>query len=1067
MTALESKEMYVSQISTVQALMRFGYKCLPQAEAEKRRGKLRNVLLEDVLAERIIALNAFTYRGAEHRFTQGDAEGAILRLKLSPVEQRGLLGTNQDIYDLLVLGTTIGKTIDGDRKSYSLKYIDWERPENNLFHVTVEMSVERVGSTNTRRCDVVLFVNGIPFVVMENKASTVSVEQGVWQLIGYQQAEEVPHLFHFAQVLIAANKNEVRYATVGSSKKFWLTWHDEDENDEDIHRLVNIPLTEPENAALFSGDFAVARPYFEEMEAAGERAVTEQDRILFALCRPERLLDLVRVFTVFEAGVRKIARYQQFFGVRRMMARLRRTDAADGRRTGGVIWATQGSGKSLTMVMLGKALAFARDIPAPRIVIVTDREDLEQQIKETFKACEMEPKRAGSGHHLLRLLAGGNNLITTIVNKFDTATRNERFADPDTNVFVLVDESHRSQYGTFAVKMRRILPNACYIGFTGTPLLKTEKNTLAKFGGIIRAYTIAEAVKDGAVVPLLYEGRYVEQNLSGGRIDTWFEKLSQGLNDNQKADLKSKVSRMDVFSRTEQAIYAKALDISEHYRQHWQGTGFKAQLVVPSKAAAIRFKEVLDEIGHVTSEIIISAPDEREGNDEVDRESTDRVRRFWTAMMARYGNEEEYNRQIVEAFLGPGDPEILIVVSKLLTGFNAPRNTILYVCKQMKDHNLLQAIARVNRVFEENGTHKEFGFIIDYEGLLGKLDLALTEYTALAGYDGEDLTAAVSDVRGEIGQLSQLHRNVWSLFKEVRNKLDHEQMEQHLADDKRREEFYARLRDFGRCLHVALASEKTYDVYSDDEVDRFKRDWKSLTRLRQSVQIRYQEVIDIKEYEPKIQKLLDDHVIADPAQVIIDLVNINDPGALRRILQDDQATDASKADRIASATKKTINERMDEDPALYKKFSEMLKEVIDAYRQQRIAEKDYLGRVTEIAKEVAKGRREEGVPESIRGNADAQAFFGVLEPVTTHHLGEGEEARGGAAHIARDVLDVIREHLIVNLWENDDAQNAMCNAIDDYFFDTVGPEMGVHLTPDELDAVEQALMSVAKARFAL
>lgn len=1064
MTTLDPSEKYVSQIPAVQALMRFGYKCLPQAEAEKRRGKLRNVLLEDVLAERIIALNAFTYRGAEHRFTPGDAEEAIRRLKLSPVEQRGLVGTSQDIYDLLVLGTTITRAIDGDRKSWSLKYIDWETPSNNRYHVTVEMSVERAGSPAVRRCDIVLFVNGIPFVVIENKTSTTAVGQGVSQLIGYQKAEEIPHLFHFAQVLIAANKNEVRYATVGSSKKFWLRWHDEDDKDNDIQALINVPMAEAEKTALFFGDFAAARSYFEEMAAAGERVVTEQDRILYALCRPERLLELVRTFTVFDGAIRKVARYQQYFGVQRALARIR-ARTSDRQRSGGVIWHTQGSGKSLTMVMLAKALAFAKDVVNPRIVIVTDRDDLDKQIKDTFKACEMEPKRAGSGPHLLRLLREGHSLVTTIVNKFETATRSERYSDPDTEIFVLVDESHRSHYGTFAAKMRRILPNACYIGFTGTPLLKAEKSTMAKFGGLIHTYTIDQAVLDGAVVSLLYEGRYVEQNLTGPIIDTWFEKLSEGLNDEQKADLKSKFSRMDVLARTEQAIYAKALDLSEHFRKHWQDTGFKAQLVAPSKRAAIRFKEILDDIGHVTSAVVISAPDDREGNDEVDKESTDKVRKFWGEMMAKYGNEEEYNRQIIEAFNGSGDPEILIVVSKLLTGFDAPRNTILYICKQLKDHNLLQAVARVNRVFDGEGTEKEFGFVIDYEGLLGKLDMALGEYKALAGYDEEDLVGAVKDVRREIESLKPAHQSLWAVFKEVPNKLDHEQIERHLVDEERRDEFYVRLRDYGRCLHMALASETTYDVFSEDEIAQFKKDWKAFSKLRQSVRIRYQEIVNIKEYEPKIRKLLDDHVIADPAQVIIQAVNINDPQALKTVLEDDKVTDASKADRIASATKKTITERMEEDPALYKDFSEMLNEVIEAYRQHRLAEKEYLNRVAEIAREVAKGRREQGVPDRIRDDLDAQAFFGVLEPMTAHHMGQGDEARERAAEIAQGVLEAVREHVIVNVWQNEDALNRMRNAIDDYFFDVVDAGMGIRLEPDEIDTIQQAILSVAKARF--
>ncbi|AJE46567.1 type I restriction enzyme subunit R domain-containing protein, partial [Celeribacter indicus] len=381
----------------------------------------------------------------------------------------------------------------------------------------------------------------------------------------------------------------------------------------------------------------------------------------------------------------------------------------------------------------GREYSFAleRSIENPRIIIVTDRDDLDKQIKDTFKSCDLEPIRATSGAHLLELVQNKAPLVTTIINKFDTALKNSKLADEDPNIFVLVDESHRTQTGRygghsqFAAKMRRLLPKACYLGFTGTPLLKKEKNTLSTFGRFIHRYAIDEAVADGAVVPLLYEGRLVEQQVSGAVIDRWFDKISEGLTENQKRDLKRKFSRMDALAKTDQAIRAKAFDISEHFRQHWQGTGFKAQLIAPSKAAAVRFKEVLDEIGHVSSAIVISPPDDNEGNEEVDQESKDLVRKFWLSMMARYKTEEEYNRQIIDAFKGSGDPEILIIVSKLLTGFDAPRNTVLYVCKSLKEHNLLQAIARVNRLYEDGGTEKQFGFIIDYEGLLGELDSAL------------------------------------------------------------------------------------------------------------------------------------------------------------------------------------------------------------------------------------------------------------------------------------------------------------------------------------------------------
>ncbi len=1066
-----ASEKHQSQIPALQLLVALGFEPLSQEEALRLRGgRLRNVVLEEVLEKQLMRLNSFTHRGQEYAFDLEDVHEAMRRLMPSPNRLRGLLGTNQDIYDRLVLGTTITKSISGDSKSYFFRYIDWENPQNNVYHVTAEFAVERSGSTRTRRCDIVAFINGIPVIVIENKRPTEDLKKAESQLIGYQSEDNIPHLFHFAQLLLSMNRMAARYATVGTPRKFWQAWRDAEDRDEDIAPLINRSLTEEQKDALFSGDFASARPYFEDMAAEGERAITEQDRTIFALCRPERLLDIIRRFTLFDGGVRKIARHQQFFVVRGAIERVKQFNP-DGSRKGGVIWHTQGSGKSLTMVMLGRALALDRDIRNPRIIIVTDRIDLDRQIKGTFKSCDMEPARATSGPNLLKLIRSRAPLITTVINKFDTALRHDDFRDDDPNIFVLVDESHRSQTGRhgghsqFAAKMRRLLPRACYLGFTGTPLLKKEKNTIRTFGGLIKpTYKIDEAVADGAVVPLLYEGRMVEQQVSGDAIDEWFEKISQGLSEKQKADLKRKYSRMDALASTEQAIRAKAFDISEHYRQHWQGTGFKAQLVAPSKAAAVRFKEILDEIGHVSSEIIISPPDDKEGNEEVDKASKDLVRRFWDEMMARYKTEEEYNRQIIEAFKGPGDPEILIVVSKLLTGFDAPRNTVLYICKPLKEHNLLQAIARVNRLFEEDGIEKQFGFIIDYEGLLGELDEALTAYSALDGYDLEDLAGTVHDVREEIRKLPQLHDQLLDLFKTVRNKKDMEKFEELLADEALREEFYARLRAFSRCLHISLSSDKLLDVFDEAKIDTFKRDWRQFSEMKRSVQLRYQETVDVREFEPKIRKLLDDHVVARPAEVIIEAVNINDPDALKAVVEETGVSEASRADRIASATRKVITEKMDEDPVFYKHFSELLEETIRAYREKRLSEKEYLSSVVELAGKIARKDRGRVFPSSIQANDDAQAMFGILEGQLQDQHGQAISDED-TAEIALAILDIIKDRLIVDIWSNEVAQNDLHIAIDDYFFDVLRAQKGIAFDEDTLDGLEHRIMKLARARF--
>ncbi|WP_216656103.1 HsdR family type I site-specific deoxyribonuclease [Novosphingobium sp. 1529] len=1051
-------------------LVAMGFVPLSQAKVLELRGdRLRNVVLDDIAVESFMRINRFTHKGREYPFDLEDAHEALRRLKPTPDRIRGLKATNQDIYDTLVLGTTITKAIDGDSKSYSFRFIDWDNPTNNALHVTAEFAVERSGSTQTKRCDIVAFVNGIPVLVIENKRPTESLKKAGSQLIGYQSEDNIPQLFYFAQLLVTMNRVDARYATVGTPQKFWGTWRDEEDGDDTIASFANRPLTVAEKDAVFSGDFAGARRYFDAMAAEGPRTVSPQDRALYALCRPGRMLDLIRRFTVYDGGVRKVARHQQFFGIRKAVERVKQRDITGGRK-GGVIWHTQGSGKSLTMVMLGRALALDKAIVNPRIIIVTDRDDLDKQIKGTFKSCDMEPVRATTGANLLELIEHKTPLITTIINKFDTALRGSVQPDDDANIFVLVDESHRTQTGKlgghsqFATKMRRLITNACYLGFTGTPLLKKDKNTLSTFGGLIHKYGINEAVADEAVVPLLYEGRMVEQQISGTVIDKWFEKISEGLTNQQKADLKRKFSRMDALAKTGQAIRAKAYDISEHYRQHWQGTGFKAQLVAPSKAAAIRFKEMLDDIGHVASEIIMSPPNDNEGNEEVDKESKDLVRKFWDQQMAQYKTEEEYNRQIIDAFKGSGDPEILIVVSKLLTGFDAPRNTVLYVCKPLKEHNLLQAIARVNRLFEENGVEKQFGFIIDYEGLLGELDNALTTYSAFDGYDDGDLAGTVHDVREEIRRLPQLHDQLWDLFKSVRNKKDMEEFERFLADEAIRHDFYERLKAYGRCLHIAMSSDKFLDVFDEIKADAMKRDWKRFSELRRSVQLRYQEIVDIKEFEPKIQKLLDDHVVALPAETIIEVVNINDPEALKAVVEENGVSEGSKADRIASATRRTITEKMDEDPAFYRQFSDLLEETIRAYRERRLSEREYLGNVVDLASKVARKDRGRHVPDVVKGDDDGQAFFGLLDGQLSSEAGEAID-QDTAAQVAIDIIAIVRAHHIVGVWTNDVAQNNMRNAIDDYFFDVLRDEKGIGVPVEKLDDLEQKILDLARARF--
>jgi type I restriction enzyme R subunit len=1065
MPDFQFNEEYLSQIPALQLLINLGYKYLPPKEVHKqRRGKLSNVLLEDILNSQLQELNRITFKGQEYLFSEANIQEAILRLK--NIRYDGLLKTNEAIYDYLTLGTSLEQTIDGNSKSYSLRYIDWRNWQNNVFHVVAEFSVERTRSTETIRPDIVLFVNGIPFAVIECKSPKNDVEQAVSQSIRNQRDEFIPKLFTYTQLLLATNKNDVKYATVGTSAKFWGFWREELDQEEDITTLVNTPLPEDQKNRLFSDEFKPARTYFDNLAAAGTRQNTTQDRTIYSLCRPERLLDLTYQFTVFDAGVRKIARYQQFFAVKNILQRVKQVDT-QGRRKGGVIWHTQGSGKSLTMVMMGRALALDPDISNPRIVLVTDRVDLDEQIKKTFASCGMQPVQANSGRHLIKLIEKKVNIITTIIHKFTAALQVRKFSDPDPNIFILVDESHRSQYGSFHPKMKQMFPNGCYLGFTGTPLMKKQKSTFQKFGGIIDpSYTISRAVEDGAVVPLLYEGRHSEQEVNQRAIDTWFERLCRGLTDAQKSDLKRKYSQAKQLNQTEQTIYCRAFDISEHYRQNWQGTGFKAQLVAPSKASALKYKNFLDEIGYVTSEVIISPPDSREGYEDVDGEPRDEIQKFWQQMMKRYGSEREYNQQLINSFKHGDTPEIIIVVDKLLTGFDAPRNTVLYLTRLFSEgHTLLQAIARVNRLYsnEATGAEKEFGYIIDYVGILGRLDKALTAYSALKEFDEQDLAGTLANVRGEVSKLPQRYANLLDIFKEIRNSHDEDAYEKLLANEQLRDEFYECLTLFAKSLAIALSSEQFLQDTPLSKINRYKKDLIRFQNLKAAVKRRYQETVDYRDLEPKIQKLLDTHISATEVVQIAPLLNIFDEEAFQTFKQQQQNNPASLADTIASATKRNVTENMEDDPAFYQQFSELIQQTINDFRTKRISEAEYLRKAEEIRNAIV-NRKTDDLPEELRHNQDALAFYGLLKTYIEKHAQNQTEVETISAEAALAFYNIIDNHVIVDWINNENIQRNMMNDIDDYLYDVLRDQHDIHFHQDDMDKIIQESLQLARHR---
>lgn len=1071
------QESHISQLPAIRLLQQLGYAYLsPEEVYAERRAKRRSVLLEDVLTRQLRRLNAISFKGVEAEFSDENIAKAVEALREMPFD--GLVRTSEKVYDLLTLGKSFDQTVQGETKGFTLRYIDWENPRNNVFHVTAEFEVERAGCRETRRPDVVCFVNGIPFVVIECKRPEEkhSIEQAVNQNIRNWQNDEIPQLFLYAQLVLALNKNEGRYATAGSPQKFWAQWREMRDVDVEVRAAINSPVRREEHEKLFQGVFAYAKQAFEETAVRG-REPTEQDRLVWSLCRPERLLELVHRFVLYDEGgtVKKIARYQQYFAIRKTLERVRQRDP-EGRRKGGVIWQTQGSGKSLVMVLLARALALDREILNPRIVIVTDRIDLDEQIWKTFHLCGKEPQMARTGKHLHELLRDERvAVITTVIDKFRAAANaSVGYQCADGNLFVLVDESHRSQYGEANLRMRKTLPSACFIGFTGTPLMKAEKNTAIKFGGFIEpAYTIRDAVADKAVVPLLYEGRHVLQAVNERAVDTMFEAMSRGLTPEQKADLKRKFASRDELNRLESRLYLIAWDISQHFSEQWKGTGFKGQVTASGKKEALILKGFLDQFGRVTSDVVISAPQDIEGEEGASAVSDARVETFWNTMMDKYGNEKAYNRQIVAAFKNTDTPDVLIVVDKLLTGFDAPRNVVLYIVRSLKEHALLQAVARVNRL----SPGKDFGYIVDYYGVVMQLHDALELYSSLEDkFDSEDLEGTLASLVEEVKSLPSLRDGLWDLFRGVPNKKDEEAFELALADSVRRDEFYARLSKFCRVLKMALACIQWVNATPPETAERYKRDAVFFQNLRASVKIRYAEGVDYRDYERQIQKMLATYVRAEEVVQVVEPVNIFEREAFEKEVERVHTLRA-KADTIVNRTKRTITERMDEDPFFYRKFSMLLEQAIDDYRQQRITEAQYLAKVREIMERV-RDRKKSDVPPELDGRDFAQALYGVIsEQVTSvEELAVREESVGyGIAqpHIAETeclrveiclrLETIIRDDAIVRWRDNPDVQNRMRNAMDDYLFQ-LKQEHKVSLTLEQMDTVIEACLCIARSR---
>ena len=1022
-------EANAAQQPAVELLQAMGYAYISPEDCGKQRGGHYHILLKDVLRGQLRRLNRYEYAGVKNEFSSANIERAMEDLD-EPLTD-GLVRTSEKIYNKLLLGGSYLETVgEGRMQSFDLKYIDWEHLENNLFHVTKEFAVESHDKQHDARPDIVLFINGIPFAVIECKSPLEPVDTAVEQTIRNQQADYIPQLFKFAQIVMATNKNTVKYATTATSKKFWSVW--KEEHDAWLKDMLN--------------------------KWVKDRMPTEQDRTIVSLLSPERVFLLIKYFILFDANVKKICRHQQFFAVQEIVKTINEKDDK-GNRQSGVIWHTQGSGKSLTMVMLAKYILMELTSCHPKVVIVTDRTDLDKQIAETFAHTRQTPARATSGRHLVELVNNSKaDVITSIINKFNAAEQQDTRND-SRDVFVLVDESHRSNYGLMATKMRTVFPNACYIGFTGTPLMKAEKNTMAKFGKLIHKYTIKDGVDDHEIVPLIYEGRFVEQKVDEENIDLWFKQTTKRLTEAQQEDLRRKWSSIRRLTSTDARIKRIALDISEHFINGFKHTGFKAMLATNYKRDAIRYLDCFEKFGDLTCAVVISAPDMRESVDDVDEGSDDMVIAFWDKMMQKYGDADKYEETLKAQFRN-GEIDILIVCNKLLTGYDAPVCQVLYIDKELKEHGLLQAIARTNRL--ANG--KDYGLIVDYRGLIEKLDTAMDMYSGagLEKFDSGDLKGVVVDVMTAVGDLRNTYSQLVELFASVSNKHDSEAVEVFLADEKIREDFYNRLCAFGRALSIVLNAERAYNAIPKDERKTYQDAFVFFSKVRRSVKIRYCEIIDNREYEPLMQNLLDTHLSVAGLKQITNPIDIMNKDDFEKEL-DELGSLRAKADAITSRLTKSISQKRDENPAYYDSFSKRIKEALELYKNKVISEAQYLEKMRVIMDDYRSGKSMISYPERIKGHIHAQAFYGVLTVIFSD-VKSDVVTPDFVAEVAEEITAIIAKHSQVDWTNNETIHKRISQDIDDLFYG-YEKKYGLKLSFDTVDKIIDNVKTVALRRF--
>ena len=1062
-------EASLSQIPALLELVNMGYSYLPRAKVAELRDGPSQFILRDIAFDALRRINAPTISDKSIRDEIFKAEQQIDM-------GAGVFKASEEIYSLLLAGCGVSELIDGRRTSPQMRFIAWGGEwAKNTFHVCAEFELAEgrtQGQPLRRRPDIVVFVNGIPFAVIENKKPSVKVDDAIAQMVRNQGRTETPKFFLFPQILIATNVRELRYGTMLTPSRFYSHWKEKTDEpaafDAEVAALINTPA-DTGVLAQISKDFGQTQGL--PVRTGGPcvrpspRAATEQDRGIYSLLRPQRMLDLVRNFILYDNGIKKIARYQQYFAIQKAMAKLKTFDE-HGRRRGGLIWHTQGSGKSLTMVMLVKCLIDDPDIVLPRVLVVTDRRDLDRQIADTVAACNIKKdvKKTTSSADLMQLLREKDQrVITALIHKFEAGRTARNFTDDDPNVFVLIDEAHRSQAGQANTELNLVLPKACQIGFTGTPLMKTEKTSVAKFGGMIDAYTISEAEADGVVLPLMYQPRYVELSLQQKLLDQFYDRITAGLTDAQKKDLQQKFNSSQIIEETSQRIETIALDILNHYTR-FADTGLKAQVVAPSKYAAVMFQKAFELCGEtlqaVPTAVIISESADTEDDDKLPDHKRE-VAKFLADEKHKYGTSLlKREKDLIDDFRdNPDGVRMLIVVDKLLTGFDAPRNTFLYLAKQLKDHNLLQAIARVNRLFDgdEGKEAKVNGFVIDYSKNAKNLRDAMKLFSK---YDPEDIERALLNTDEKIAGLERIYQELHGIFNSVRNKQDTEAYIRILEEDlETREHFYelvdAFTRQFSACQMLYDFTQK----FDEEKLRRYALDLKRFIELKKIQKIKNAETVDFSKYEDQIRRILDKYVSAEYVTELAEPFCVSESAEFNAYIENANRglSDKSKAEAIAAQTKRTIKENYDRDPEFYRHFSEKISRLIAELKTAKEEDvKALLDEVRQVQSQVV-DYEDSDIPEPLKVRKPLHPFFRNLNSRLAEHVLTSDQL----CDIVDTIYRLIEKNKIVD-WDTDvEVERRVRIEIEDYFFDTVKTAYGVPLTVDEIDALLAMIWDLA------